>query len=135
MSNFGRCSDGIPTVRTELLASFTLPLSNLWENLAGNHFATTATMSQVKSLVTLTKLSYLHNIKPGSINLLEVMSEFRVTRIVFSSSATVYGQPVYLPIDEEHPVGDCVNPYGKTKFFNEEIFKVIIIIHSTISRR
>ena len=50
--------------------------------------------------------------------------EFSVTKIVFSSSATVYGQPVYLPIDEEHPTGDCVNPYGKSKFFMEEIFKV-----------
>lgn len=57
--------------------------------------------------------------------MLEVMTELSVTKIVFSSSATVYGQPVYLPIDEDHPVGDCVNPYGKTKFFMEEIFKVI----------
>ena len=52
------------------------------------------------------------------------MAEAGVTRLVFSSSATVYGQPVYLPIDEEHPTGDCTNPYGKTKFFMEEIFKV-----------
>ena len=54
----------------------------------------------------------------------QVMAEAGVTRLVFSSSATVYGQPVYLPIDEEHPTGDCTNPYGKTKFFMEEIFKV-----------
>ena len=38
--------------------------------------------------------------------------------------ATIIHQPVYLPIDEEHPTGDCTNPYGKTKFFMEEIFKV-----------
>ena len=54
---------------------------------------------------------------------MEVMIEFGVNKIVFSSSATVYGQPVYLPIDEQHPTGDCTNPYGKTKFFMEEIFK------------
>ena len=54
----------------------------------------------------------------------QVMAEAGVKRLVFSSSATVYGQPVYLPIDEEHPTGDCTNPYGKSKFFMEEIFKV-----------
>ena len=52
------------------------------------------------------------------------MKEHDVFRIVFSSSATVYGDPVYLPIDEDHPTGDCTNPYGKSKFFMEEIFKV-----------
>lgn len=35
--------------------------------------------------------------------------------IIFSSSATVYGDPQKLPIDESHPVGACTNPYGKTK--------------------
>ena len=56
--------------------------------------------------------------------MLEVMKEYGVYKIVFSSSATVYGDPVYLPIDEDHPTGDCTNPYGKSKFFMEEIFKV-----------
>ena len=55
---------------------------------------------------------------------MEVMKEHEVFKIVFSSSATVYGDPVYLPIDEDHPTGDCTNPYGKSKFFMEEIFKV-----------
>ena len=41
--------------------------------------------------------------------------------IVFSSSATVYGVPQYLPLDEKHPAGACTNPYGKTKYFIEEI--------------
>ena len=62
----------------------------------------------------------------------QVMAEAGVTRLVFSSSATVYGQPVYLPIDEEHPTGDCTNPYGKTKFFMEEIFKVGTETHTGI---
>jgi len=56
-------------------------------------------------------------------NLMEVMMEYGVKRIVFSSSATVYGNPDYLPIDEKHPTGRCTNPYGKTKFFMEEIMK------------
>ena len=52
------------------------------------------------------------------------MDEFKVKRLVFSSSATVYGEPIYLPIDEKHPTGNNVtNPYGKTKFFVEEILR------------
>lgn len=43
--------------------------------------------------------------------------------IVFSSSATVYGDPKYLPLDENHPVGGCTNPYGKSKFFIEEMIR------------
>lgn len=53
----------------------------------------------------------------------KVMKENNVKNLIFSSSATVYGTPEYLPLDEKHPVGGCTNPYGKTKFFIEEILK------------
>ncbi|XP_056412579.1 UDP-glucose 4-epimerase [Hyla sarda] len=59
----------------------------------------------------------------GTIQLLEVMNSHGVKKIVFSSSATVYGDPEYLPIDEKHPVGGCTNPYGKTKYFIEEMIQ------------
>lgn len=59
----------------------------------------------------------------ATMNLLEVMQNHNVHNLVFSSSATVYGDPQYLPIDEKHPVGGCTNPYGKTKFFIEEMIK------------
>ena len=49
------------------------------------------------------------------------MQEFGCKKIVFSSSATVYGDPKYLPVDERHPVGNCTNPYGQTKFMMEAI--------------
>merc|ERR1712013_385408 len=68
-------------------------------------------------------LKYYGNNVTGSANLMEVMMEFGVKKIVFSSSATVYGQPHYLPVDEKHPTGNCTNPYGKTKYFMEEIIK------------
>lgn len=68
-------------------------------------------------------LKYYGNNVTGSANLMEVMMEFGVKKIVFSSSATVYGQPQYLPVDEKHPTGNCTNPYGKTKYFMEEIIK------------
>lgn len=60
----------------------------------------------------------------GTLNLLECMKEAGVNRIVFSSSATVYGKPQYLPLDENHPGGiGMTNPYGKTKFHIEEILR------------
>ena len=68
-------------------------------------------------------LMYYGNNVTGSANLMEVMMDFGVKKIVFSSSATVYGDPEYLPVDEKHPTGKCTNPYGKTKYFMEEIIK------------
>lgn len=68
-------------------------------------------------------LLYYQNNISGTICLLEVMRERSLKNIIFSSSATVYGEPQYLPLDERHPVGGCTNPYGKTKYFIEEILK------------
>ncbi|NXU77671.1 GALE epimerase, partial [Oreotrochilus melanogaster] len=59
----------------------------------------------------------------GTIQLLETMKAHGVRNIVFSSSATVYGDPKYLPLDENHPVGGCTNPYGKSKYFIEEMIR------------
>ena len=56
----------------------------------------------------------------GSISLLSAMSKAGCKNIVFSSSATVYGKPEYLPYDEEHPTNP-VNPYGRTKLIIENI--------------
>ena len=56
----------------------------------------------------------------GSVSLLSAMSKAECNNIVFSSSATVYGKPEYLPYDEEHPTNP-VNPYGRTKLIIENI--------------
>ena len=54
----------------------------------------------------------------------KVCEEFKVRKLVFSSSSCVYGNPSYLPIDENHPTGvGITNPYGRTKYFTEEIIK------------
>ena len=68
-------------------------------------------------------LRYYHVNINIALVLLEVMKEFSVRNLIFSSSATVYGTPERLPIDESHPTGNCSNPYGKTKYFVEEIIK------------
>ena len=58
----------------------------------------------------------------GSVSLLEAMNRAGCVNIVFSSSATVYGDPEYLPYDEAHPTRP-VNPYGRTKLMVEEILR------------
>ena len=69
-------------------------------------------------------LKYYDNNINGTIKLLEVMSQFNCKKIIFSSSATVYGDPKIVPISEESQVGvGLTNPYGKSKYFIEEILK------------
>lgn len=59
-----------------------------------------------------------------SSSLPQVMREAGVKRLVYSSSATVYGAPQYLPADENHPTGvGLTNPYGKTKYFCETMME------------
>jgi UDP-glucose 4-epimerase len=65
-------------------------------------------------------LSYYDVNVSGSQVLLEVMQDHGCKRMVFSSSATVYGEPKYLPYDEAHPVAP-VNPYGRSKLMVEQI--------------
>mgnify|MGYP003292601096 CR=1 FL=1 len=65
-------------------------------------------------------LYYQNNIA-GTLTLLHVMEEFGVKNIVFSSSATVYGSPAFVPITEECPKGEITNPYGHTKSMLEQV--------------
>jgi UDP-glucose 4-epimerase len=65
---------------------------------------------------------YYDNNVGGSLSLIRAMQENAIKKIVFSSSATVYGEPQYLPYDENHPTNP-INPYGRTKVFIEEILR------------
>lgn len=64
---------------------------------------------------------YVNNVQ-GTISLLQAMQAQQVKTLVFSSSATVYGQPQYLPLDENHPTSPT-NPYGRSKLHIEEMLK------------
>lgn len=66
-------------------------------------------------------LEYYENNIGGTITLCDVMRSHRVKNIIFSSSATVYGDPAFIPITEECPKGVCTNPYGWTKWMLEQI--------------
>lgn len=65
-------------------------------------------------------LDYYANNVAGTVGLLQAMQDTGVRRLVFSSSATAYGEPRYLPIDESHPTS-ATNPYGRTKLHVEEM--------------
>lgn len=67
-------------------------------------------------------LEYYDNNLNSTINLIKVMKEFNCKKIVFSSSATVYGIPKTLPLTEDAPLS-TINPYGSTKLINEMILK------------
>ena len=64
---------------------------------------------------------YYNNNITGTLTLLEVMKKHNCKNIIFSSSATVYGDPVEIPITENCPKGQCTNPYGWTKSMLEQI--------------
>ena len=67
-------------------------------------------------------LAYYANNVQGTISLLQAMQACDVKTLVFSSSATVYGEPQYLPLDEAHPTS-ATNPYGRTKLHIEEMLQ------------
>ena len=69
-------------------------------------------------------LLYYHNNITGTLNLCEVLAKYNAKRIVFSSSATVYGNPASVPITEDFPLS-TTNPYGETKLMIERILKDI----------
>ena len=66
-------------------------------------------------------LEYYHNNITGTLVLCDVMRSHGVKNIIFSSSATVYGDPAFIPITEECPKGKITNPYGQTKGMLEQI--------------
>ena len=66
-------------------------------------------------------VEYYSNNLIGLLNLLQLMKKYQVLKIIFSSSATVYGNPEVIPVTEETPLQEPLNPYGKTKVMIEKI--------------
>ena len=66
-------------------------------------------------------IEYYHNNITGTLSLCDVMRRYDCKKIVFSSSATVYGDPAFVPITEDCPKGVITNPYGQTKSMIEQI--------------
>ena len=72
-------------------------------------------------------LEYYENNIGSTINLCKVMRKFNCKKLIFSSSATVYGEQKVMPIKEEYPVGGTTNPYGTSKLFIEHILEDLVV--------
>ena len=72
-------------------------------------------------------IMYYRNNIDSTLSLCEVMDEFNCKKIIFSSSATVYGNPLKLPITEDMPIGNTTNPYGTSKLYIEGILKDLYV--------
>ncbi|CAG7617170.1 UDP-glucose 4-epimerase GalE [Leucobacter soli] len=112
----------IPVVEVELAA----PNSAVAAALAGQDFDAAIHFAGLKAVGESVQqpIRYYRTNLDSTLNLLELLGDRGVDRLVFSSSATVYGDPQYLPQDEEHPVGQgLTNPYGWSKAMNEQIIR------------
>lgn len=78
-------------------------------------------------------IEYYDNNVLGTVRLLQAMQEKGVRRLIFSSSATVYGTPQTLPITEDHPTGGVTNPYGRSKLIIEEILHDLCVAQPDFS--
>ncbi len=88
-------------------------------------FGATIHFAALKAVGESTKipLKYYNNNLGGTFTLLKCLADHNCKNIVFSSSATVYGDPKSVPIREDFPTPGCTNPYGWTKLMMEQVFK------------
>ncbi len=96
-------------------------IKNIFENYSIDAVIHFAACSLVGESVEEPRKYYRNNVV-GTLNLLDVMLEHNVKKIVFSSTCATYGNPIYTPIDEKHPQNP-INPYGKTKLMIEQILE------------
>ena len=94
-------------------------IENVFKNYKIDAVLHFAAFSQVSESVENPKKYYMNNLY-GTLNLLNSMIENNVKKIVFSSTASTYGEPKYTPIDENHPQ-EPINTYGQTKLMIEKI--------------
>ena len=94
-------------------------IQNLFNQYSVDAVIHFAAFSQVGESVKNPQKYYMNNVG-GTLNLLSAMLENDVKYIVFSSTAATYGEPEYIPIDENHPQNP-INPYGQTKLMIEKI--------------
>ena len=90
---------------------------------AKNHFDACIHFAGLKAVGESVEkpLEYYENNLNGTFVLLDVMRKHNCKNIIFSSSATVYGDPAVIPIPEDCPKGQCTNPYGQTKSMLEQV--------------
>jgi UDP-glucose 4-epimerase len=107
-----------------------IALSKVFDNYEIHSVIHFAGLKAVGESVEKPTAYYDNNIN-GTLVLCKVMKKYGCKKIVFSSSATVYGDPHTTPIRENFPVGATTNPYGRTKYFIEEMLRDIYISDNT----
>jgi len=112
-----------PFYKTDLLDR--KALENIFEKEKIDSIIHFAGLKAVGESVSI-PLKYYHNNITGTIILCETMKKYGVNKIVFSSSATVYGDPHTVPIKEDFPLS-ATNPYGRSKLIIEQILKDVYI--------
>lgn len=102
-----------------------LDSKKLEEVFSSHHFDCVINFAGLKAVAESVKkpLEYYQNNIAGTVNLLMVMQKYECFNFIFSSSATVYGDPESVPVDETFKTGGTTNPYGTTKLFIEQILK------------
>jgi len=90
------------------------------------HFAGLKSVSESISI----PVDYYCNNVFGALNLVSVMQQHNVFKLVFSSSATVYGVPTSIPLTEDMPVGEPTNPYGRSKLMVEQVLTDLYLSNS-----
>jgi UDP-glucose 4-epimerase len=131
---FNSCQESLERVQQitgktlEFIKLDLLDLAALERVFSTHHFSSVIHFAGLKAVgESVSKpLFYYHNNITGTLNLLEAMTKSSVKNLVFSSSATVYGQPQSVPITEDFPVHPT-NPYGHTKAMVEQILKDLYV--------
>lgn len=115
----------ITGIRPEFIKGDILDYEALDQVFTNNHIDVVINFAGLKAVgeSIVKPLEYYQNNISGAINVLNVMRKHKVYNFIFSSSATVYGDPVSVPVDETFPTGGTTNPYGTTKLFIEQILK------------
>ncbi|BDH45251.1 UDP-glucose 4-epimerase [Salmonella enterica subsp. enterica serovar Choleraesuis] len=106
-------------------------MRDVFEN---NHIESIIHFAGLKSVgeSNLKPLDYYEVNVYGTIRLLQLSQEYHVKRFIFSSSATVYGNPLNLPIQEHSPIGNTTNPYGTSKLMSEKILEDFTKTHKDL---
>lgn len=126
----------ITGVRPKFYKVDLLDVNTLKKIFAENDFDVVMHFAGLKAVAESVEepLRYYENNVTGTINLLKTMGSHNVKKIIFSSSATVYGEPKSVPISEDMQTGlGITNPYGKTKYMIEEILKDICAANKDFS--
>lgn len=126
----------IAEVRPKFYNVDLLDAEELEKVFAENEFGAVIHFAGLKAVAESVEqpVRYYENNISGTLNLLSAMQKYNVKKIIFSSSATVYGEPKTVPIPEDLPTGQGItNPYGRTKYMIEEILKDVCVADSDFS--